>query len=76
MSVFESNRSVPLGAASAFRLTSLVEQAVASVRAWYLARQTAQALDSLSDRELEDIGITRGSIPSIAETLARGGSAY
>lgn len=69
MSVFESNRPVPLGSSSAFRLTSLVEQVVASVRAWYLARATIAALDQLSDRELEDIGIIRSDIPDIADRL-------
>ncbi len=70
MSVFESNRSVPLGSASAFRLTSLVEQVAASVRAWYLSRATAKALHELSDRELDDIGIVRADIAGIADRLA------
>ena len=75
MSVFESNRSVPLGAVSAFRLTSLVEQVFASVRAWYLARETARVLEDLSNRELDDIGISRADIPTVAEQLARASAA-
>jgi uncharacterized protein YjiS (DUF1127 family) len=70
MSVFESNRSVPLGAVSAFRVTSFVERSIASLRAWYLARATTKALEELSDRELEDIGILRSDIPEIADQLA------
>jgi len=71
MSVFETNRSsVPLGAVSAFGVTSLVERAVASVRAWILARSTTKALEKLSDRELEDIGLIRGDIADLAERLA------
>jgi uncharacterized protein YjiS (DUF1127 family) len=71
MSVFVSNRSVPLGAVSAFGVTSFVERAIASLRSWALARSTAKALDKLSDRELEDIGLMRADIADLADRLAQ-----
>lgn len=70
MSVFESTRSVPLGAASAHGIMSFVERAIASVRSWYIARATEKALEELSDRELQDIGVLRADIREIAERLA------
>lgn len=37
-----------------------------AIRTWNNVRQTRNALSNLSARELSDIGITRGDIPSIA----------
>ncbi|MBQ0805545.1 MULTISPECIES: DUF1127 domain-containing protein [unclassified Sulfitobacter] len=39
---------------------------VASVIAWNDARVTRNALSSLTDRELDDIGLTRGDIENVA----------
>jgi uncharacterized protein YjiS (DUF1127 family) len=39
---------------------------VAAVSAWNDARATRKALSQLSDRELEDIGLTRGDIDRVA----------
>lgn len=70
MSVIESNRSVPLGAGAAFRAVSLAERALESFRAWRTARATAAELSALSDSQLEDVGLTRGDIPTVARALA------
>jgi uncharacterized protein YjiS (DUF1127 family) len=43
---------------------------IAALRAWLDTRRTERALSKLSDRELDDIGLTRGDINDIA----RGGS--
>jgi uncharacterized protein YjiS (DUF1127 family) len=40
----------------------------AAVVAWSDARVTRNALSSLSDRELEDIGLSRGDIAAVAES--------
>lgn len=42
------------------------EAMVARFQAWRMYRKTVAELSSLSDRELHDIGITRGSIPHYA----------
>jgi uncharacterized protein YjiS (DUF1127 family) len=39
---------------------------ISGYAAWRDARQTLKALSSLSDRELEDIGLCRGDIDAIA----------
>ncbi len=70
MSVFQSDRSVPLGSATTHQITNVFEKAVAAVRGWYLARSTMQALEGLSDRELADIGVARGEIPHLADRVS------
>lgn len=42
------------------------EAIVARFQAWRMFRKTVAELSSLTDRELDDIGITRGSIPHYA----------
>ena len=37
-----------------------------TIRAWNDTRMTRKALHSLSDRELEDIGLVRGDIEAVA----------
>jgi uncharacterized protein YjiS (DUF1127 family) len=70
MSVFEGNRSVPLGASSTHSLVSLAGRAGDALAAWHNARATRSTLLSLSDRQLRDIGLERGQIPGVAEALA------
>jgi uncharacterized protein YjiS (DUF1127 family) len=38
-----------------------------NLRTWNRVRQTRNELSSLSNRELDDLGITRGDIPFIAQ---------
>ena len=42
------------------------EATVARIQAWRMYRKTVAELSALSDRELDDISITRGSIPHYA----------
>lgn len=42
--------------------TGFFEALVARYNAWRIYRTTVAELNSLTDRELDDIGITRGSI--------------
>ncbi len=39
---------------------------LSSIRHWLRSRETIRELSRLSDRELSDIGIDRGSIPTVA----------
>ena len=41
---------------------------LAKIRAWLRYRETIAELSRLSDRELEDLGIHRGEIESVAKT--------
>ena len=58
MSVYEITRTP--------HYSGLFGSLVASVVAWNDARVTRNALSRLSDRELDDIGLNRGDIDSIA----------
>lgn len=37
-----------------------------NIRSWNRIRQTRKELSSLSNRELDDLGISRGDIPAVA----------
>ena len=50
-------------------LRGLVSHISAAALAWKDARATRVALSRLSDRELEDIGITRGDIDRVARSV-------
>ena len=63
-------RPVPLGSITTFRIVSLFEQTLGAVVAWRNARATEKALRSLSDKQLNDIGLHRGEIIAVAEDLA------
>jgi uncharacterized protein YjiS (DUF1127 family) len=71
MSVYETNRSVPLGSVTTLRVVSFFERAVDAVAIWRKARATASALSELSDKQLADIGLMRGDISDVADALAR-----
>ncbi|MEI4484630.1 DUF1127 domain-containing protein [Frigidibacter sp. MR17.14] len=61
MAAFETNRLAAPGAG-----VGIVGRLVASVAAWNDARVTRKALSRLSDRELDDIGLSRGDIDMIS----------
>ncbi len=42
-----------------------------NIRTWNRVRQTRKELSSLSNRELDDLGISRGDIPFIAQRASR-----
>jgi uncharacterized protein YjiS (DUF1127 family) len=71
MSVYETNRNVPLGAVTTFRVISSVERLVESYTKWRSARATAAALSELSNAQLADIGVIRGEIDAVADRLVR-----
>ncbi len=71
MSTYESNRNVPLGAVTTFRLISSVERLVESFNKWRSARATAATLSQLSNAQLADIGVLRGEIDAVADRLVR-----
>lgn len=62
MSVYETHRTVP-------HFGGLFGSLVSAMAAWNDARVTRSALSRLSDRELDDIGLSRGDIDAIGNRL-------
>ncbi len=69
MSVLEVVRPVPLGSVTTFRLVSFIERVVVTLSNWRSALATANALNTLSDEQLDDIGLIRGEIADVANTM-------
>ncbi|UOA26624.1 DUF1127 domain-containing protein [Pseudosulfitobacter sp. DSM 107133] len=65
MAAFDTSRTTYGSAIVAGRISRAVFNAIASVMSWNDARVTRNALSALSDRELEDIGLSRGDIESV-----------
>ena len=63
MAAFDTTRTT-YGSTSA--ISSFIARSIEAVVAWNDARVTRSALASLSDRELEDIGLVRGDIDAVA----------
>jgi uncharacterized protein YjiS (DUF1127 family) len=66
MAVFDTTRTTYGSATAARRLSSFVSSVIAKVIAWNDARVTRNALSELTDRELEDIGLSRADIDAVA----------
>lgn len=65
MAAVETTRPAPYGAITTYRAISALSNTVAAFQVWNDARVTRKALNKLSDRELDDIGLCRGDIDSI-----------
>ncbi|MFC6637226.1 DUF1127 domain-containing protein [Sulfitobacter sp. JBTF-M27] len=68
MAAFDTSRTAYGSASAVSGFFTLISRAFGSVVAWNDARVTRNALSSLSDRELEDIGLVRGDIDAVAQT--------
>ncbi len=64
MAVFEHTRSVD-GVRFGERASGLFATLIGAVIAWNDKRVTRDALYALSDRELDDIGLSRGDLSDI-----------
>ncbi|MEM9779067.1 MAG: DUF1127 domain-containing protein [Pseudomonadota bacterium] len=71
MAHFDSPRRAPFGAITVFRFVRFVDTLVTGVRRWFIARETDAVLRQLTDRELHDIGLSRGWIEDVAGQVAR-----
>ena len=65
MATFETTRPAPFGALTAHRVISALDGVRLAVVDWNEKRATRSALSKLSDRELADIGLSRGDIDRI-----------
>jgi len=54
-------RPAPFGAHTVYRLVRMIEEATTIYRRWDARQRTAEILDALSDRELNDVGMTRAN---------------
>ena len=66
MASFDTTRPMADGRLFGARLSNLFSGLVGSFAAWNDARVTRKALASLTDRELDDLGLIRGDIDAIA----------
>jgi len=67
MAVFDTTRTSYGSQSLVSRFFAQMATVTAAIAAWNDARVTRKALSSLSDRELEDIGLVRGDIDLVAE---------
>lgn len=67
MATFDTTRTNYGSATAASRFFSALGAMASAVVAWNDARVTRNALSSLTDRELEDIGLSRSDIDYVAE---------
>jgi uncharacterized protein YjiS (DUF1127 family) len=65
MAAVETTRPAPFGAITTYRTMNAVTNVFGALAAWNDARVTRKALNKLSDRELDDIGLCRGDIEFI-----------
>ena len=65
MSTIHDSRELRQAAASIGGISSIVTAIWQSIQEWRERQRTRNALEDLSDKELRDIGITRGEIDHI-----------
>lgn len=67
MAAFDTTRATYGSDGLVGRIAAILTSAISAVFAWNDARATRNALARLSDRELEDIGLSRADIDLVAE---------
>jgi uncharacterized protein YjiS (DUF1127 family) len=65
MAAVETTRPAPYGAVTTYRAINALSNVALAFQSWNDARVTRKALNKLSDRELDDIGLCRGDIEHI-----------
>jgi uncharacterized protein YjiS (DUF1127 family) len=65
MAAVETTRPAPFGAITTYRAINALSNAISVFATWNDSRVTRNALNKLSDRELDDIGLCRGDIDMI-----------
>lgn len=71
MAAFDTNRTIHGSFGLIGRIGSIVASAKDAIIAWNDERLTRNALSDLSNRELDDIGLVRGDIDSVAVRTCR-----
>lgn len=70
MATFETTRPAPFGAVTTFRIVSALDNVRNSISDWNAKRMTRISLNSLSEHELNDIGLCRGDIDTLTAASA------
>jgi len=65
MALATYTRPAPFGAITTLNVVTRFETMLNAFSEWNAARKTRKALTALSDRHLEDIGLTRGDVMSM-----------
>lgn len=65
MAAFDTTRPVYGAAPVAGQVKGFMSNLIATMIAWNDARATRKALNALTDRELDDIGLVRGDIDDV-----------
>ncbi|MFK7867654.1 MAG: DUF1127 domain-containing protein [Roseobacter sp.] len=68
MTTFDTSRTTYGSSTATSGFLSIFQRAAAAVIAWNDARVTRNALSGLTDRELDDIGLSRSDIDLVAES--------
>ena len=71
MAMTRINVAAPLGADLIYRAVTFVEEAYLDLRALPRTRAVRKALESLTDWELNDLGVVRADIRGIARRVGR-----
>jgi len=66
MAIIETTRPVPFGAVSTFRIVNAFDAMISNLLGTYRAYKTEKTLRSLSNAQLEDIGLERSQIRTVA----------
>lgn len=61
------SRPVPFGAVAVYSVVRSIADFGERLTAWNDARRTLKALSRLSERELDDIGLTRADVARVAQ---------
>ncbi|APE44230.1 hypothetical protein BOO69_13085 [Sulfitobacter alexandrii] len=68
MAAFDTTRTAYGSTSAVSRFFAGLTSVASTVAAWNDARATRRALSSLTDRELDDIGLVRGDIDMVAQS--------
>jgi len=72
MAAQDFNRTAPFGAIAIHNTISSLEGTFNSLKEWNTRRKTIASLSALSDHELQDIGLDRSEIYSVAARFSSG----
>jgi len=67
MAIMTTSRAVPFGAVSTFRIVNVFDAVISGLVSTYSAYKTEKALQSLSNAQLEDIGLERANIRAVSQ---------
>ncbi|MHA3976086.1 DUF1127 domain-containing protein [Halovulum sp. GXIMD14794] len=59
MAMIETPRPAPFGARSIYRFVRVFEEVVGAYRRWERRQRSSELLGSLTERELDDVGMKR-----------------